>query len=583
MKKETSFLVYLACLVCLFILGANFCLSKAKAQTDPFANLAYPIAELGDCADRGACKAFCANSENRAPCLDFAQAKNLLPKRDIEIGRKMLDLGEAEGPGGCLGMEECKNYCDEITNLKECIMFAEKNGLLPEEEMREAKKVIAAIDRGLTPPPCRGKSECDIYCSEASHMEECLSFGEAAGLIPQEELGNAKKMLQAIKAGVVPLPCRGKDECDVFCSSPENMAQCMEFALAAGFMPEQEMVQARKMLDVIKQGIKPPNCKGEAECQAYCQEETHFAECVNFAEAMGDMKPEDAERARKTGGKGPGGCKGEAECQNFCNNPENGQACLEFAVMMGEMSQEEAQRILEGNQNQTNQNMENRGPLQNMPTGPGGCQSPEECKNFCSNPANQQECANFAGQTGGTMPGPQPGQPMPPAGEQPQNYQGPQQYQMPQEGGNMPQPQTIKMPGDYPTSNFNPEMQNQMPQQPQGQGQFAPLEGQNYGPQPKEGFAPPQEYLPPQGEGYILPEGMGFGEAPKGATPGQQMPEGQIPIMPQAPMAPSQEQFLLTPTPAPAPEPAPAPASEPQSFLWPLQLFLSNILSGLGL
>ena len=68
----------------------------------------------------------------------------------------------------------------------------------------------AAIEKGIKPPACRNKKQCDSYCASPEHMEECLTFAEAAGFIPPEELDEAKKVLEAIKKGVKPPACRGK-------------------------------------------------------------------------------------------------------------------------------------------------------------------------------------------------------------------------------------------------------------------------------------------------------------------------------------------------------------------------------------
>ena len=507
---------------------AGFNSMSAKAS-DPFDSLVYPIAELGGCQDRGKCEVFCEDMANANACLDFAKAHQLLPEKDIEMGKKMLAKGEMGGPGGCKGVNACKAYCDDIANIKECIIFAEENDLIPPEELEEAKKVIQAIDKGFTPPPCRGKKECDTYCSDAVNMERCISFGEAAGLIPPEEIEGAKKMIQAIKKGATPPPCKGKDACDVYCNEGDHMAQCMEFAIAAGFMEGEEAKEAEKMLGLLKQGIKMPNCKGKEECEAYCQEEAHIEECLTFSVAAGYMKPEDAERARKTGGRGPGGCKSEAECKAFCDNPDNGQVCLEFATQMGQISPDEAQKMMEGGRR-----MQQGQQIQQ--TGPGGCKGQEECAAFCGNPENQTACSQFEPtpqERGGQMP--------PPDGSQ---------------SGDMGMPpETYRQPGDVPPEGW----------------QGPPPDGYQPGMTPPEGYQ--QGGPPPQGEQFV-PMGQ-VGPMPNsGPTPTDGGGGGFVPMGP------------------PPGDSGGAPsgggggggdAPPPQSFLWPLELFLGNILRGMGL
>src|SRR3989344_2962213 len=96
--------------------------------------------------------------------------------------------------GGCAGKDACEAYCDDISHIDACIAFAEKTGILPPEELAEAKQVQAAIAKGVKPPACRNKKECDVYCEDPSHMKECITFGEAAGFLGGRGLEDAQKM-----------------------------------------------------------------------------------------------------------------------------------------------------------------------------------------------------------------------------------------------------------------------------------------------------------------------------------------------------------------------------------------------------
>ena len=128
------------------------------------------------------------------------------------------------------------------------------------------------------------------------------------------------------------------------------MEECMEFAMAAGFMSPEEIENTKKTLEAIKKGAIPPNCQGKEECDVYCSQEEHFEECLNFAEAAGFISAEDAEKAREGGQGGPGGCKTQEECEAFCSKPENAETCIDFGVKMGDISPEEAERMRQGMQ-----------------------------------------------------------------------------------------------------------------------------------------------------------------------------------------------------------------------------------------
>lgn len=369
---------------------------------NPFEEIEYPIQELGNCENRAECKAYCDVPENLEACLLFAERIGMVSKEDAEIARR---LGNKTGPGGCQGMDECEAYCDNIDNIEECLAFAEENDIVPQRELEEMRKVAAAVSQGIK-PPCNSKRECDAICHKPEHMEKCIEFAEAAGFMPEHEKQEARKMLEAIKRGIKPPDCGGPDECDIYCSKPENMKECMEFGIAAGFVPPEEIEDMKMTLKAIEKGVLPPDCRSKEECDEYCSKPENVQQCMEFAKAAGFMTEEEVEMFEKTGGKGPGGCMGEAECHEFCENPDNIRECLQFGVMIGDMTQEEADRII--------QDMEKWGKRENT-GGPGGCKSEAECQTYCNKPENIEECMNFG-------PGPDGG----PMGPGPNNMMGPQ-------------------------------------------------------------------------------------------------------------------------------------------------------------
>ena len=330
--------------------GLSVSVNKALSQeSNGLANIQYPIEKLGNCKNESDCKIYCDEPKNTEACFTFAEKNNLMSREEIGVAKKFLS-GNIKGPGGCKTKDACEEYCNDTSRIDECISFAEENNLIPPEELAEAKKVQSAIARGAKPPPCGNKKSCDVYCDDSEHMEECITFGIEAGFIQGKELEDVKKMLAAVKRGVKPPPCKGKEACDEYCSSPDNMEVCMNFAMEAGFMSEQEKADSQKMLQAIKKGVKPPNCRGKEECDVYCSTEEHFEECANFAEAAGFMSSEDAAMARKTKGKGPGGCKGKEECDAFCNNPDNQETCFNFAKDNGMIPEEDLKRMEKGKQ-----------------------------------------------------------------------------------------------------------------------------------------------------------------------------------------------------------------------------------------
>lgn len=411
-------------------------------ESESLAKITFPIPELGNCQNRADCENYCEQPENAEACLNFAEAYDLIPQEEIAQAQEMLAQEVIEGPGGCRNEVECEVYCNNINHLEECLIFAEAHNLLPPEELEEIRKVVQAIRQGITPPDCKNKSECDVYCSQPENMKECITFATAAGLIPPDELEKAKKVLAAIEKGATPPPCQGKEECDIYCSQTEHIKECIDFAEAAGFIsseeaaivrktggkgpggcqgkeecevycddptntkeclefaiqynliPVEEAEKAKKMLELGLTG-GPGGCRSEEECEAFCNDLSHRAECVDFAEKMGFMTSEEASRAKKMAEMGittgPGGCDSEDECRTFCDDPANMGECLNFAVRIGEMTPEEAEKARQG--------------MEFMQTGgPGGCRSQEECEAYCEDPVHLEECVNFAEQIGEISP-----------------------------------------------------------------------------------------------------------------------------------------------------------------------------------
>lgn len=457
------------CIACGIVLLALVTTSDVRAQSsEAMEALQYPVAELGSCGSKEECKAYCDEPGNLESCLTFAEKNRLMPEKEIQMAKKFLAAG-AKGPGGCTGKDSCEAYCNDTDHIDACVAFAEENGLMSGDELQEAKKVQAAVKRGVKPPACRGKEECDAYCESPDHMPECITFAKAAGLMSEEEQANAEKMLQA-----------------------------------------------------VQNGAKPPACRGKKECDAYCAKDENFDECVTFGKAAGFMSEDEYEMAKKTRGKGPGGCRGKEECDAFCNSsPENENICLNFQIENGILSKDDAKRMEEDGK-------QFRDSFSNMPPEVASCLSDAwGAENFEKLKAGTMRPSRWTGDAMSTCFGKfeqqrkeneRPSGP-PPGGDQ-QRYDGPR----PSEGG-------------------FPPCEGEDCRPPEG---FRPPEGQ-YGPPPEGSFSPPCEgenCRPP--EGFRPPEGQQYG----------QPPEGFVPPSESAPPAPVEVV-------APAPEPSPAPAPEP--------------------
>ena len=165
-------------------------------------DIVFPIAELGNCQSEQECRTYCDDPVNIDQCIAFAEKYNLLSQSELEKAKKFQSIG-AVGPGGCESELECETYCEDINNIEECLAFAEQHGFMDEGELEEAQKVAQALRQGAKlPGGCTSKNSCEEYCSDSSHMKECVEFAEKAGFMSSEELREEKQELKALEAGV---------------------------------------------------------------------------------------------------------------------------------------------------------------------------------------------------------------------------------------------------------------------------------------------------------------------------------------------------------------------------------------------
>lgn len=251
----------------------------------------------------------------------------------------------------CKSETECKTYCNNPENIDACVSFAEKHGLISADEASKARGFKDVI-QGSGPGGCKNQDQCETYCNNQIHMDECISFAEKHNLMLPSDLAEAKKINQALKEGAkLPGNCQGKQQCEAYCKSPDHAEECIDFAAKAGFIPPDQVDQARKISDLVKSGDAPKAClEGKDQCQTYCSEESHRDQCANFMVKAGFIKPEDAEIFKKTGGKGPGNCQSKEECNAFCSKQENQKTCFEFGKDNGMIPADQLKEIQESSE-----------------------------------------------------------------------------------------------------------------------------------------------------------------------------------------------------------------------------------------
>lgn len=256
-------------------------------------DISYPIAELGSCANQEACFDYCNDPLNYDACMSFAKANQLLSEEEIQTYQTAEQaLAENGGPGGCTDQASCETYCSDVTHMEECLNFASENGLMSEEELAEATQVLEAIQSGASlPGGCTNQDTCEAYCSQADHMEECLNFASDSGIMSEDEIKEAKAIIEKMESGETPGGCDSEETCSAYCIQEVNREECEAFFGEIGEGSEESE-------------------KSEGSGQGY--------------------DAYDFESEYKGTFSGPGGCASEEECMSYCLDPANMNECASF-------------------------------------------------------------------------------------------------------------------------------------------------------------------------------------------------------------------------------------------------------------
>ena len=244
----------------------------------------FPVAELGDCTSKAECKTYCDQSEHRDACITFAEENGLMQKEAITAARAFIKkVQNGEGPGSCSTKNECQTYCSQTEHRNECVAFALENGLRPppaaeqrrQNEDKNQSKIAQILSETTGPGGCTTQGECKTYCGVRENHEECYQFAKDHGLMSAEEADHARALVG--KPG--PGDCRG-ELCKVYCSKEENHDECRAFALKNGFITK-EKADREELLRTME---GPGGCQGVVECREYCTDPEHQGECRSFAQ-----------------------------------------------------------------------------------------------------------------------------------------------------------------------------------------------------------------------------------------------------------------------------------------------------------
>lgn len=271
-------------------------------ETIDASGITFPVPELGNCVDKDACRSYCDQPGNMLACISFAKTHGLMNGEDTDRAQKYVeDIKNKQTPGGCTDPQSCNTYCEETSHLDECLSFAKKHGL-SDDNIKQGEQIKNYLAQGgKMPGGCTSRSTCDTYCSNFSHAQECLAFAKSAGFLKK---------------------------------------------IAADQGLSEEKLQT--LVDLTSSGNGPGGCQSKDQCESYCKDQSHMAECVDFGVKAGFITQDQADKVKKIGGKGPGGCSSETACKDYCSDPTHQEECFKFGEENGLIPQEDLKAAKEG-------------------------------------------------------------------------------------------------------------------------------------------------------------------------------------------------------------------------------------------
>src|SRR3989338_467181 len=109
------------------VLGALFVLSAALASAQE-STVTFPVPELGNCASKSKCRAYCDDLTHVKVCVAFAESHGLISAEEARQAREFERLG-GKGPGGRTSKDSCESIREKPGNMRPRLDFAQKTGL----------------------------------------------------------------------------------------------------------------------------------------------------------------------------------------------------------------------------------------------------------------------------------------------------------------------------------------------------------------------------------------------------------------------------------------------------------------------
>jgi hypothetical protein len=220
----------------------------------------YPVAALGNCADKQDCFTYCQKTVNMPACTRFGEDNGLLPQLSHApvVQRYAQAILAGAAPGNCNSADACVSYCDDSGHADECAVFALTNKL-------DGRVLGAASGSAALPPSlvsqCGSVNSCLNYCSPRPGDSSCAAFLSNS----QQGSYNSDDAYLALHPG--PNNCTNTSACTSYCTSDTStgrLAQCRPYLEYMGYLnPSLEQLLAQQATSQNHPQVAAANTGGD--------------------------------------------------------------------------------------------------------------------------------------------------------------------------------------------------------------------------------------------------------------------------------------------------------------------------------
>ena len=218
-----------------------------SGNPDDAKGVTFPIKELGNCENKGACLNYCDDPVNYSSCVDYAKTKGFyVPDKLQSEDSKFWDKSKTDL--GCNDKDSCSDFCAKEENKATCDKFSKNEGLIGGYVQEPDQPQF--IDQAKKELGCDSAESCGSFCDKPENSKKCSDFAHSVGLLGGEVIQG-------------PGGCTTDGTCKNFCSDPNNFNKCQPYA------PPNTQFQG------------PGGCDNPQSCRSHCEQNP--SECRSYS------------------------------------------------------------------------------------------------------------------------------------------------------------------------------------------------------------------------------------------------------------------------------------------------------------